>query len=100
MYISLIYNIVWIVAIHRNAMLWGASLLCLDSVKFISQFLKFSCKASNSTLSDSIIPFFKGRHSGRDCRNPGPRDELKIAVLGAGCPLPGEHDEVSDNLTK
>ena len=53
-----------------------------------------------STLSDYTIHIFQDRHSGRDCRNPGPMDGLTLAIHGTGCPLPGGHDELSDNLTK
>ncbi len=44
--------------------------------------------------------FFKDRHSGMECRNPGSRDGLKHAAHDTGCPLPGEHDEFAENLTK
>ena len=33
------------------------------------------------------------------CRIPGPMDGFTLAIHGTGCPLPGEHDELSDNLT-
>jgi hypothetical protein len=32
--------------------------------------------------------------------NPGSMDGFKLAIYGAGCPLPGGHDEFKDYLTK
>ena len=52
---------------------------------------------TNSTLSDYMNTKFQDRHSGRDCRNPGPMDGFTLAVHGTGCPLPGGHDELADN---
>jgi len=54
----------------------------------------------SSTLSDYMIHLFQDRHSGMDCRNPGPMDGFKLAIHGTGYPLPGGHDELTDNLTK
>jgi hypothetical protein len=54
----------------------------------------------NSTLSDYMIHLLPDRHSDWDCRNPGPMDGFMLAIHGTGCPLPGGHDELADNLTK
>ena len=54
----------------------------------------------NSALSDYKNHLFKDRHFGRDCQNPGPMDGFKLTIHGTGCPLPGGHDELADNLTK
>ena len=34
------------------------------------------------------------RHSGRDCRNPGAMDGFKLAIHGAGYPVPVGYDEL------
>ena len=55
----------------------------------------------NSTLSDYMIYLFQDRHSGMDCRYPGPMDGFEPTVVhGTGYPLPGGYDDLSINLTK
>jgi hypothetical protein len=75
---------------------------------------------ANSTLSDYMITIFQDRLSGMDsrqailpdalwvnanlfqtdlCRNPGSMDGFEHTIHGTGYPLPGEYDELSDNLT-
>ncbi|MDD5578558.1 MAG: hypothetical protein PHY16_04665 [Methylobacter sp.] len=72
-------------------------------------------------MSEYIIIIFLDRHSGMECRtnspgadwhlpigvrgrkarmNPGAMDEFKLAIPGAGYPLPGEYDALVHNLTK
>jgi hypothetical protein len=54
---------------------------------------------------------FQGRHSGMEgrdssddgdwnCRNPGFMDGFELAIPDPGYPLPGEYDELAQNLTK
>ena len=54
----------------------------------------------NSTLSDYMIYLFQDRHSGMDCRNPGPMDGFEPTIHGTGYPLPGGYDDLCINLTK
>ena len=83
--------------LNRILVAWMSGSEIRDGIASLSQ---NSDALISSTLSDYIILFFKDRNSGWDCRNPGPRDEFKFAVHGTVCPLTGEHDELSDNLTK
>jgi hypothetical protein len=47
-----------------------------------------------------MTSIFQDRHSGMDCRNPGATDGFELAIHGTGYPLPGEYDELAQNLTK
>jgi hypothetical protein len=61
----------------------------------------YACRFElNSTLSDFMNTIIQYRHSGRDCRNPGSMDGLKLTIHGTGYPLPGGYDELTYNLTK
>ena len=84
----------------RAAQLAGFALMMKareDDRRIFTRDIKLNVLAIQSTQHWFVTPV---RHSGRDCRNPACMDSSELAIHGTGCPLPGGHDEFSDNLTK
>jgi len=61
---------------------------------------KLIVRLLTSILSDYMITIFQDRHSGMDCRYPGPMDVFELTIHSTEYPFLSGYDELEHNLTK